>query len=262
LCWRTGSSKVSESVKNIGHRGASALAPENTLPAFRLAMELGADEVELDIVRCATGEPIVIHNETVDKTTDGSGAVRNKSLAELKELDAGLWFDERFRGTKIPTLDEVFELVGGRMSVNIEIKGQSVRPDGAEHAVLQSIQRHGMIDRVIVSSFNPWRLRRVRSEAPGLKIALIFSPRNTMCLRRAWFAPVLKVDGLHPFHSMVDERFADRTHKRGRWVYAWTVDDQETMRKLIRTGVDGIVTNNPGTLNEILENVDAPSDKR
>ena len=252
---------MSKTVRNIGHRGASALAPENTLPAFQLAAELGADEVELDIVRCATGEPVVIHNETVDKTTDGTGAVRDKSLDELKELDAGLWFDERFRATRIPTLDEVFELVGGRISINIEIKGQSVRPDGAEHAVLESIQRHGMTDRAIVSSFNPWRLRRIRSEAPGLKIALIFSSRNRMCLRRAWFAPVLKVDGLHPFHSMIDERFVDRAHKRGRWVYAWTVDDQPTMRKLIRTGVDGIVTNNPGTLNELLEDRETTSDK-
>ena len=250
---------MSQSVKNIGHRGASALAPENTLPAFQLAMELGADEVELDVVRCATGEPVVIHNETVDKTTGGSGAVRDKSLDELKELDAGLWFGEIFRGTKIPTLDEVFEIVGGRMSVNIEIKGQSVRPDGTEHVVVESVRRHGMTDRVIVSSFNPWRLRRVRSEAAELKIALIFSPRNSMCLRRAWSAPVLKVDGLHPFHSMVDDRFVDRAHQRGRWVYAWTVDDPETMRKLIRTGVDGIVTNNPGTLDEVLEDKVGPS---
>jgi glycerophosphoryl diester phosphodiesterase len=251
---------VSESVKNIGHRGASALAPENTLPAFQLAMELGAEEVELDVMRCATGEPVVIHNETVDKTTDGTGAVRDKSLDELKELDAGLWFDERFRGTKIPTLDEVFALIGGAMSVNIEIKGQSVRPDGAEHAVLESINRRGLTDRVIVSSFNPWRLHRVRSEAPELKIALIFSPRNRMCLRKAWFAPILKVDGLHPFYSMVDEQFVDRAHKRGRWVYAWTVDDQETMKELIGTGVDGIVTNNPGTLSSVLEGKAAPSE--
>ena len=252
---------MSRNAKNIGHRGASALAPENTLPAFRLAMELGADEVELDVMRCATGEPVVIHNETLDKTTDGTGPVRDKSLDELKELDAGLWFDERFRGTRIPRLDEVFELVEGRMSVNIEIKGQSVRPDGTEHAVLESIRRHGMTDRVIVSSFNPWRLRRVRSEAPELKIALIFSPRNSIYLRRAWSAPVLKVDGLHPFHSMIDERFVDWAHKRGRWVYAWTVDDPQTMRKLIRIGVDGIVTNNPGLLKSVLEE-DAASDRK
>lgn len=253
---------MSENVKNIGHRGASALAPENTLPAFQLAMELGADEVELDVVRCATGEPVVIHNETVDKTTDGTGTVRDKSLAELKELDAGLWFDERFRGTRIPTLDEVFELVRGKLTVNVEIKGQSVRPDGTEHAVLESIRRHGMTDRVIVSSFNPLRLRRVRSEAPELKIALIFSPRNSMCLRKAWFAHVLKVDGLHPYHSMIDDRFVDRAHQVDRWVYAWTVDDPATMRKLIRIGVDGIVTNDPGLLKEVLEDKETPSEKR
>ncbi len=258
---RTGSTDVSRKVKNIGHRGASALAPENTLPAFWLAVDLGADEVELDVVRCATGEPVVIHNETVDKTTDGTGSVRDKSLAELKELDAGLWFDERFQGTRIPTLDEVLELVRGKLTVNIEIKGQSVRADGTERIVLESIRRHGMMNRVVVSSFNPWRLRRARSEATQLKIALIFSPQNSIYLRRAWSAPVLNVDGLHPFHSMIDERFVDRAHKRGKWVYAWTVDDPQTMRKLIRIGVDGIVTNNPGLLKGVLEE-DAASDRK
>jgi len=240
-------------IRNVGHRGASALAPENTLPAFQLAMESGADEVELDVVRCATGEPVVIHNETVDKTTDGTGTLRHKSLAELKELDAGSWFDERFRGTRIPTLDEVFELVGRRLTVNIEIKGQSIRADGTEHAVVESIRHHDMADRVIVSSFNPFRLWRVRSEAPELKTALIFCPRNRLHLRKAWFAPVLKVNGLHAFHSMVDDGFVDRAHRRGRWVYGWTVDDTEEMERLIRTGVDGIVTNNPGLLREVLQ---------
>lgn len=244
---------MSKRLKNIGHRGASALAPENTLPSFQLAMELGADEVELDVVPCATGEPVVMHNETVDKTTNGTGAVRDKSLAELKELDAGLWFDERFRGTKVPTLDEVFELVKGRLTVNIEIKGESIKADGTEYVVAESIRRHGMMDQVIVCSFNPCRLWRAKSAAPELKTALIFSPHNSIHLRRAWFAPILKVDGLHPFHSMIDSRFVDRAHQRDRWVYAWTVDDTDTMIKLVRTGVDGIVTNDPGLLKEVLE---------
>jgi glycerophosphoryl diester phosphodiesterase len=214
---------------------------------------LGADEVELDVIRCATGEPVVIHNETVDKTTDGTGRVREKSLEELKELDAGSWLDERFRGTRIPTLDEVFEFVGQRLTVHIEIKGESIKPDGAEHAVIKSIQRHDMVDRVIVSSFNPFRLWRVRSEAPELKAALIFSPRNRLYLRRAWFAPLLQVNGLHAFHSIIDNAFVERAHRRGRWVYGWTVDDTEGMARLIRTGVDGVVTNDPGLLRQVLD---------
>jgi len=253
LLFRGENQDVAEGIRNIGHRGASALAPENTLPAFQLALESGADEVELDVVRCATGEPVVIHNETVANTTEGTGPVQDKSLAELKELDAGSWFDEGFRGTRIPTLDEVFELVGQRLTVNIEIKGRSIKPDGTEHAVIESIRRHGMADLVIVSSFNPCRLWRVRAEAPELKIALIFSTDNPIYLRQAWFAPVLKVNGLHAFHSMIDNGFVDRAHRRGRWVYGWTVDDTEGMLRLIKTGVDGIVTNNPGLLREVLD---------
>ncbi|MCK5558529.1 MAG: glycerophosphodiester phosphodiesterase [Candidatus Hydrogenedentes bacterium] len=244
---------MDRTVKNIAHRGASALMPENTLPAFQLAMELGADEVELDVVRCATGEAVVIHNETVDKTTEGTGAVADKSLAELKELDAGSWFDQRFRGTTIPTLDEVFESLGATLAVNIELKGESLSPDGLELAVIESVRRHGMTDRVIISSFNPCRLWRARSQAPELKTALIFSPYNSIYLRKAWFAPILKVDGLHTFHSMVDERFVNRAHRRGRWVYAWTVDEPEMMIRLVRNGVDGVVTNDPGLLKEVME---------
>jgi len=252
-CFGAGNLTVNRTVKVIAHRGASAVTPENTLPAFQLALELGADEVELDVVRCATGEPIVIHNDTVDKTTDGTGAVQDKSLAELKELDAGCWFDEKYRGTKIPTLDEVFEFLNRRVTVNVELKGESLKADGLEHVVIESVRRHSMSDKVIASSFNPCRLWRTRSEAPELKIALIFSPYNSLYLRRGWFAPLLKVHGLHAFHSMVDARFVDRAHQRGRWVYAWTVDDPERMMALIRTGVDGVVTNDPGLLKDALE---------
>jgi len=240
-------------VKNIAHRGASALAPENTLPAFELALQLGVNEVELDVRRCATGEVIVIHDKSVDRTTDGIGAVKDKSFAEIKALDAGSWFDERFRGESVPALDEVFDLLAGRLTVNIELKGGSLNPDGIEQVVVESIRRHGMIERVIISSFNPCRLRRIRAKAPELKTALIFSPYNSLYLRRAWFAPILKVDGLHAFHSMVDRHFVDGAHRRGRWVYAWTVDEREQMEKLILTGLDGIVTNDPRLLKGVLE---------
>ena len=248
---------MSGTVKNIAHRGASALAPENTLPAFQLAIESGADEVELDVVRCATGEPVVIHNETVDKTTEGTGAVADKSLAEIKELDAGSWFDEKFRGATVPTLDEVFELVGEKVAVNVEIKGESLSADGLERVVVESIRRHGMTNRVMVSSFNPCRLWRVRSLAPELRTALIFSPYSSLYLRKAWFAPILKVGGLHAFHSMVNERFVNRAHRRGLWVYAWTVDEPEMMLKLIRAGVDGVVTNDPGLLRDVISDAES-----
>jgi glycerophosphoryl diester phosphodiesterase len=216
-------------------------------------MDSGADEVELDVVLCATGEPVVIHNETLDKTTEGTGAVAEKSLAEIKELDAGSWFEEKFRGTTVPTLEEVFELVGGKVAVNVEIKGESLRADGLERVVVESIRRHGMTDNVIASSFNPCRLWRVRQLAPEIKTALIFSPYNSWYLRRAWFASILKVGGLHAFHSTVDKRFVGRAHRRGRWVYAWTVDEPEMMLRLMRTGVDGVVTNDPGLLKEVVE---------
>ncbi|MBC7809703.1 MAG: glycerophosphodiester phosphodiesterase, partial [Burkholderiales bacterium] len=144
----------------FGHRGAKAYAPMNTLPAYELAAEQGAHGIELDVHRSKDGYAVIVHDFKVDATSDGKGLVTEMTLAQLKRLDAGAWFDPKFAGTRIPTLDEVFESVGQRLFVNVEIKSDSLETDGVEQVVADCITRHNMQSRVIVSSFNPYTLHR------------------------------------------------------------------------------------------------------
>ncbi|PJF42129.1 MAG: glycerophosphodiester phosphodiesterase, partial [Phototrophicales bacterium] len=137
----------------FGHRGANAYTPMNTLPAFELAAQQGAIGIELDVHRSQDGQVVLMHDFTIDATTNGTGVVTEMTLAQLKALDAGSWKDERFIGTQIPTLDEVFEAVGARLFINVEIKSKTLKTDGIEALVAQKIQQFGMKDRVIVSSF-------------------------------------------------------------------------------------------------------------
>lgn len=237
---------------NLAHRGASAYAPANTLAAFRLAEELGADGVELDVHLSADGAIVVIHDFTVDRTTDGSGRVRDMTLGELKRLDAGAWFDARFAGQRIPTLDEVVEALGGGMWLNIELKTFSPRDQGLERAVVKLVQRRGIRRRVILSSFSPLALWRVRRLDPSLATGLLYDATLPLPLWRLWLRPLGRPAALHPHHRLVDARYIAWARAGGYRVHTWTVDDPAEMRRLIRLGVDGIITNRPDVLRETI----------
>ena len=236
---------------NIAHRGASAVAPPNTLAAFEKAAALGADGIELDVHLSADGEPVVIHDFTVDATTDGSGRVAQLTLAQLKRLDAGAHFGPAFAGEPIPTLEEVLRVVGKRLLLNIELKSAGLRDSGLERAVVAQIARAVESDsRVILSSFNPLSLWRVKKIAPHIPVGLLDRPD---CLHRACLACFFPHAALHPEHTMVDARYMARARQRGYRVNVWTVDDPDEMRHLIDLGVDGIITNLPDVLHSILE---------
>jgi glycerophosphoryl diester phosphodiesterase len=238
---------------NIAHRGASAYAPGNTLAAFKLALEMGADGFELDIMLSADGHLVVIHDDTVDRTTDGSGPVRQKTLAELKALDAGVKFDARFAGERIPTLQEVFDLVAGnRAFVNVEIKTQSPRGDGLEEKLVALIRRYGLEERLLVSSFNPFALWRMRRLAPDLPLALLYAEDLRVHLRNRWFAFLSRPDALNPSFRMATQEHMRWVKSRGYRLYVWTVDEESEMRRLIALGVDGIITNKPDLLRQVL----------
>ncbi len=232
---------------NIAHRGASAVAPPNTLAAFRRAADLGADGVELDVHLCADGIPVVIHDFTVDATTNGTGRVREMPLAALKELDAGSRFDPAFAGERIPTLEEVFAEVGGRLLINVELKSMPGNDDpGLEEAVAVRIRRHGLADRVLVSSFNPFALQRFRREMPEVPVGFLYE--TALLSRAARLAAALirlRPQTLHPWWGMITPQTVRQAHAWGRRVVAWTVDDPEAMARLINWGVDAIITNYP-----------------
>jgi glycerophosphoryl diester phosphodiesterase len=226
----------------FGHRGARAYAPMNTLPAYQLALEQGAHGIELDVHRSLDGHPVIVHDFTVDATTNGSGTVTQMTLAQLKALDAGSWFDPKFAGAQIPTLDEVFEAVGKELYVNVEIKSVSAETDGVEQVVAECIRRHAMIERVIVSSFNPVTLIRFRALLPDVPLGfLIVKPGDTSALYDAG----LTYEAYHPHYEAIDPALIV-THKRlDHCINTWTVNDPARAAELVALGVDGIITDNP-----------------
>jgi glycerophosphoryl diester phosphodiesterase len=241
------------STLNIAHRGASTAAPANTLPAFEKAVELGADGVEFDVQLSADGVPVIIHDFAVDATTDGRGRVADMTLAQLRQLDAGSTFDPAFAGERIPTLEEVLEAVGGRLILNIELKTTSLRDNGLEQTVVAQVERHGLRDSVLLSSFNPFSLRRAKRIAPHIPVGLLYSPDLPLPLRRAWLAPMVAHEARHPDHTMVNARYLAWARRRGYRVNTWTVNDPEEMHRLIGLGVDGIITDVPDVLRNVLE---------
>lgn len=233
---------------NFAHRGASHAAPENTLAAFSLAMELGADGIELDVQLSKDGEVVVIHDFVLETTTDGRGAVREHTLDELKALDAGGRFGPEFAGQRIPTLQEVAETVGHALLLNVELKTASWRDEGLEEAVGRIIADYGLEERVVVSSFNPLAVNRMRRLQPALARGLLYAPDSPWFLRRPWFRHFLDLDALHPHYSMVDEGFMRWAREKGYHVNVWTADEAGDLRRLVQLGVDVIITNRPERL--------------
>jgi glycerophosphoryl diester phosphodiesterase len=205
----------------------------------------GADMCELDVRATRDGAIVVVHDDTVDRTTDGRGAVAAMTLSEIKRLDAGAWFDVRFRGERIPTLDEVLDAARGAIGLVIELKS-----DGIEPAVCELIGAYGAAATTIVSSFE-WRaLERVREIAPEVRVGLLAEDNAEAMLARA---SAMGAYSVHPRFEMVDRALCARARTRGLSVLVWTVDAPDAMRRMIVAGVDGIMTNDPERLREVIK---------
>ncbi len=233
----------------FGHRGASAYAPMNTIPAFELAYQQGADGIELDVHLSKDGQLIVLHDFTVDHTTNGTGMANTMTLADLKQLDAGFKFGAQFQGTRIPTLDEVFEAVGSKLLINVEIKSITEETDGVEQVTADCIQRHHLESSIIVSSFNPLALKRFRAILPEVAIGYLFAPDYT-------FYPevmdTLPHEALHPYHEAIDALLVEKARQAGQTINTWTVNDPAQAAKLRAMGVQGIITDKPDIIRQAL----------
>lgn len=237
---------------NFGHRGAPEFAPENTLAAFEAARQMGADGVELDVSLTSDGVPVVCHNFTVDQTTNGRGRIRDLTVTQIKTLDAGSRFHPRFAGERIPTLQEVLEWAGDDMLLNIELKSLSLRDEGLERAVLHLIQQYDLCERVTISSFNPFALRRIKMLDAEIQTGLLYAPALPIPLRRAWLRHLAQPNALHPHHTMVSPEYFYWARNRGYRVNTWTVNEPDEMRRLLRLGVDAIITDRPDLLRAVL----------
>jgi len=229
----------------FAHRGASAHAPENTIAAFELALKQQADAVELDVKLSADGQVIVIHDATVDRTTNGRGKVKDMTLAELKALDAGSFHAREFAGEKIPTLEEVFQAVGKRTFINIELKNYKSRRDDLVESVCMLVKKHQMQKRVMFSSFFPTALSKARSYLPGVPRGLLALNGILGVWARSFGFSFGKYDALHPDLQDFTQQEATRVHRLKRRVHVYTVNREEDMRRLFKWGVDGIFTDDP-----------------
>jgi glycerophosphoryl diester phosphodiesterase len=246
-------------VTPMGHRGAAKLAPENTLAGFRVAQEHGMG-FELDVTLCASGEVVVIHDDTLDRTTDGKGAVTGILLTDLKGLDAGAHFSEGFAGEPVPTLDEVLEEFGGKVTINIEIKTMDP-PGPLAKAVVALVEKHDLVEQVILTSFDPTILEEVRLANPAIIRGQIYCDFKTselpwikkFLLRNLLLNAKSKPDMLMVGKSMVNPAYVKRQHERGYRIFVWTVNEPSEMEGLISMGVDGIITDRPDLLKKALE---------
>lgn len=229
----------------FAHRGASAHAPENTIAAFELALTQQADAIELDVKLSADGRVVVIHDPSVDRTTNGHGRVRDLSLAELKKLDAGGSFSEKFRGEKIPTLDEVFEAVGKRTLINVELTNYNTRRDQLVETVCMLIKKHNLQKRVLFSSFLSANLSKSRSYLPEVPRGLLALNGFLGSWARSFGFVFGKYQALHPYLKDMSQQEVLRVHRLHRRVHVWTVNDEQAMRRLFDWGVDGIFTDEP-----------------
>ncbi len=240
-------------VLNMGHRGAREAAPENTLSSFLAAEMMGAHGIELDVMFSKDDKLVVIHDYDLDATTNGKGPVKGYTLAEIKKMDAGSWFDEAFTGERIPTLQEVIEVLDPETLINIELKTETPATDGLESAVVDVIREYNLYSRVIVSSFNPIALMRVKWADKNIPVGLLYAPDLARYLSEGWFISLLRPEALHPEMSMVDENYMEWARKKGYRVNVWTVNEAADLKRMLDLGVDGIITDRPDLLQQLLE---------
>lgn len=234
----------------IAHRGTPAEAPENTMAGFRRALDLGTDGLEFDVHLSRDGEPVVCHDEQLDRTTNGHGFLKDYTLEELRRLDAGSWFDPGFKGERLPTAREVLALAADRGAfVNVELKSGIVLYPGLEAKVAALLAEFGLTGRAIVSSFNHYSLVALMRLAPQIKTGLLYEAG----LYEPWvYARHVGAGALHPYFPGVFPELVAGAHAAGLLVNPWTVDEPEHLRAMIAAGVDGIITNRPERLIELL----------
>lgn len=231
----------------VAHRGASSLAPENTISAFDKAVSLGADYIELDVQLTKDGELVVIHDVTVDRTTNGTGRVKNLTYAEIAALDAGSWFGPQFKGEKVPTLQTVLDRYEGKIGILIELKKPSIYPEIEEELAKALAGRSTRDDSsdIIVQSFSKQSIIEFHQLLPTIPTGIIIGTSTKYSSDEDLFA----VDGfasfINPDASLVTEKFMKHAREKNLNVFSWTVSDSQTAENLQRLNVNGIVTNYP-----------------
>ncbi len=242
-----------------GHRGACGHAPENTRAAFRRAHELGATWIEFDVQLSADGVPIILHDDTLQRTTSLHQPLRptELTLAELKKLDTGSWFGPEFAGEQILTLDEVLAEFGPILGLNIEIKSKPgfEADNGLERKIAQAVRHYNLPDSVLISSFDLFRLIALHQYDPNLRLGALYTGRSEDY--PPGFDPIklaqsFEAVAIHPPHSVVNTELVARAQANGMVINTWTVNEIADMERLIKLGINMIISNYPDRLVALL----------
>ncbi|MGR3765517.1 glycerophosphodiester phosphodiesterase [Rossellomorea sp. NS-SX7] len=234
-------------VDNVAHRGAAGYAPESTIAGFDLAVDMKADYIEIDVQRSEDGELVVIHDTTVDRTTDGTGKVGDLTFEQLKSLDAGSWKGEQFAGESIPAFEEILERYHGKVGILIELKAPELYP-GIEEEVTEALKDHHLDkpqnEKIIIQSFNFESMKKMNGLLPHVPIGVLtYSRAHTTTEALQEFASY--ADWVNPSYGIVTEELVDGVHSLGMQVGSWTVRSQEAADFLFEMEVDAIITDYP-----------------
>lgn len=250
------------SVKVIAHRGACKVAPQNTMPAFEKGLELDVDGFETDVHLAADGVPVLCHDYEIEETSNGHGKITSMTLDELREFDFGSYFSEEFKDTRIPTLEEFLTLCEDDdvEVMNIEIKPSLENDMTVVHKTIEAVKAHGLFDKLLISSFSAKILIESKKIDRNCKTAFLYSPKDKIVVKilftAARFAKGLGVQALHPHFTLVTPQYVKKAHALGIQVNPWTVNKESDIRRMIKCGVDGIITDYPEVVHKIIDEMD------
>lgn len=247
-------------ILNVSHRGASGHAPEHTLVSYKMGEQMHGDYIEVDLQMTKDGQLIAMHDEKVDRTTDGTGYVKDFTLKEVKELDAGSWFNEKYpkyadskyKGLEVPTLEEVFQKFGKNASYYIETKSPEIYP-GMEKELLRLVNEYRIDkDKLLVQSFSQQSLQIMHDLDPTVNLVQLISYRSYAEITDEQIDAIKEYAvGVGPNHTYLNEEYVQKVVNSGLEIHPYTVNDKERMKQLIDWGVTGMFTNFPDLLHEV-----------
>lgn len=237
---------------NYAHRGASGYYPENTMLAFEKAIEQGCTGIETDVHVTRDGYLVLMHDEKVDRTTDGTGFIKDYTLDKLRKLDAGKWKNEDFKKLTIPTVEELLELTHNKdITINFEIKTDNILYENIEEKLIELIYKYNASNKVILSSFNHYTVHKCKEIDKNIKAGLLYMEG---LFEPHLYAKIVGVEAIHPYYHAIDNKeVIERVKASGIMINTWTVNDESTMKKFLKYNVDGIITNYPDKLKIIME---------
>lgn len=244
----------------VAHRGASGYAPENTMAAIKKAITMGVDMIEIDVQLSKDNEVVLMHDLTVDRTTNGKGKVRDLYLEEIKKLDAGKWFSSEFSGEKVPTLEEVIQAINGQCKLLIEVKRVKSKKLEIENKIVQLINKYNAYNWCIVQSFETQVIKNIQALDKSIECHKLVTMNISVLplhidsrIKTGTIYKYKNVQSINPYFKMLNKRKVKKIHSYGQKVITWTVNEPEDMKRMIEMGVDGIITNYPDRLIQLLK---------